>query len=620
LPPRKAAARAAAAEEPISVEPTDETVGVIGQPPGRPLAFRVRILRDPQRVLYGSFQARLTDRGLTLSKAGDDDLLLPLGTPARYMGGNCMAVRHDGRNVVLAVTKFGAWRAGLARDLAGFLNGDRGALAARKYRLPWYVFLPALLPLGIPLLARGTWVWAGLAVAVVLAAGCAALPLAGWRPALRVGSALVLGAAGYLGALACLAIGLIVSAAGTLAWQDFSSPEGRFSVTMPGTPQQSRYIEGRLENQVQVHQFQVLVHSRDVGYHVHYFDLPAPVREGPFFARLHDSILSDFPNGRLTNERQIEANGHRGREYIISIPPQITVVRRIFVAGNRIYFATVSGSNLNVASPDVNRFFDSFKISDPAAPPIEGPAKPAEPAVPAKPRDGPEPPPATQFPGLIGYWPFDEGRGTRAGDASGKGHDGTLRGGTWVKGVRGQALRLNGAPDHVEYGAGPGLNFARGARFTFAGWVQTAAPGGVLVSQRDSRHGSPVIDVFLSNGQVTTDVRDDDNETGSHARIMAGPAVNDGAWHHFAVSRGEGGRVTLFVDGAAAGEADAPQAGGAITTDLRAFGCELYWQQARMDPQYLRGGIDEFCAFDRALSPEEIKSLAGLGPRPAAGR
>src|SRR5262249_24557950 len=211
----------------------------------------------------------------------------------------------------------------------------------------WYVFLPVLLPLGIPLLARGAWVWAGVAAAVLLAAGCVALALPGWRAAVRIGSAPALAVAGYLGAPGCPLGALLVARAGASNWQDFSSPDGRFSVSMPGVPQESRRTEAPLQKQIEIHQFQVLIHKKDVGYYVHYFDLSAAVPEGAFFARLHTSILNDFPGGQLTNERQIEVNGLRGREYIISKPPRITIVRRVFVAGSRVYMVTVSGSNLN---------------------------------------------------------------------------------------------------------------------------------------------------------------------------------------------------------------------------------------------------------------------------------
>jgi len=54
--------------------------------------------------------------------------------------------------------------------------------------------------------------------------------------------------------------------------------------------------------------------------------------------------------------------------------------------------------------------------------------------------------------GLVGYWSFDEGMGTKAGDMSGNGKNGTITGSTWTTGKRGQALSLNGSSDYVDAG------------------------------------------------------------------------------------------------------------------------------------------------------------------------
>ncbi len=37
-------------------------------------------------------------------------------------------------------------------------------------------------------------------------------------------------------------------------------------------------------------------------------------------------------------------------------------------------------------------------------------------------------------PGLVGWWRFDEGTGTVAGESSGNGNNGTINGATWVAG------------------------------------------------------------------------------------------------------------------------------------------------------------------------------------------
>src|SRR3989338_8641011 len=52
--------------------------------------------------------------------------------------------------------------------------------------------------------------------------------------------------------------------------------------------------------------------------------------------------------------------------------------------------------------------------------------------------------------GLMGYWPFEEGVGTRAGDYSGNGNNGTLTNGpTWDVGKKGSALHFDGSDSYV---------------------------------------------------------------------------------------------------------------------------------------------------------------------------
>ena len=52
---------------------------------------------------------------------------------------------------------------------------------------------------------------------------------------------------------------------------------------------------------------------------------------------------------------------------------------------------------------------------------------------------------------IVGYWPFDEGSGKVAKNASGNGNDGTFVGNPeWVDGKRGKALEFDGTSSYVE--------------------------------------------------------------------------------------------------------------------------------------------------------------------------
>jgi hypothetical protein len=239
--------------------------------------------------------------------------------------------------------------------------------------------------------------------------------------------------------------------------------------------------------------------------------------------------------------------------------------------------------------------------------------QPGQPAQPAQPEKPPRvPPPATEVPGLIAYWPFDEGRGTTAFDPR-TGQAGTLMGATWAPGVRGRALRLNGTA-FFDYGDSTRFNFPDGGPFTFAGWVQTTRRTGTVLSQRNRGRGAPVIDLFVADGLFRVDVRDDRSETAAPAQLSGQRNISDGAWHHFALSRERFGAVSLYVDGVLQQRKIAAFATGAITTNLRALGMERYWAQGPQGPNYLEGCIDEFCVFGRALTDAEVRLLAGRGP------
>ncbi|MFI7346236.1 exo-alpha-sialidase [Streptomyces sp. NPDC049936] len=94
------------------------------------------------------------------------------------------------------------------------------------------------------------------------------------------------------------------------------------------------------------------------------------------------------------------------------------------------------------------------------------------------------------------------------------------------------------------------------------------------------------------------------------AWVRTDGALNDGRWHHLALRRG-GGRLALFVDGAAVGEtADVP---GSVGRDSP-FGVHV---GERVDGRArLTGAVDDVHVWNRALTDEEI---AAADPSAAVG-
>lgn len=245
---------------------------------------------------------------------------------------------------------------------------------------------------------------------------------------------------------------------------------------------------------------------------------------------------------------------------------------------------------------------------NPPAVPRPGPAKPPNPPPWTPPK---VPPPATDLPGLLGYWALDEGEGARAADSSGRGHHATLINARWADGIKGRALRCTGKDSYLDYGDSPGFSFAAGAPFTLAFWAQTTEDGGTLLSQRNQRNGSPVIDITFGGGRVKAEVRQDGNEFLGPVSVVGG-AVNDGRWHHVALTR-SGDAVELFLDGASQGQATGDSSRGPITTDWRTLGSERFHIKSGylLNKPHFTGCLDEFCIFGRVLRPEEIAKLAG---------
>jgi WD40 repeat protein/mono/diheme cytochrome c family protein len=168
------------------------------QPDLPPLEFKASVKNDPERTLKGVLQARIDRHGLRLRRGKKLDLVLPSGTPARHLAGNRVAVRVGERDVTLAVMKFGAYQTRLADDLVEFLTGRRGAMDPGGYRLEWYLYVPAALPLAIPVLTLGGALPAMIGFGA--ASACFAIAQAESLPrAARVAFSLVVSLVAYIG-------------------------------------------------------------------------------------------------------------------------------------------------------------------------------------------------------------------------------------------------------------------------------------------------------------------------------------------------------------------------------------------------------------------------------------
>jgi len=206
------------------------------------------------------------------------------------------------------------------------------------------------------------------------------------------------------------------------------------------------------------------------------------------------------------------------------------------------------------------------------------------------------------------HFRFDEGKGDRAADASGRGNIGTIEGPSWVEGVRGNALSFDGADDHVRVREGGDGSMDLGNNdLTVAAWVKTTLVGlDQAILSKHSQGADAGYALFVDRlGRLSLYLRDGDDplETLVHSTSQS---YADGAWHHVAAVADRDGVVTFYRDGEPDGTAPIKGSGGSLDNPHAAFVGSRF-----EDVGVLAGTLDDLQLHDSALSAEEITALAG---------
>lgn len=200
--------------------------------------------------------------------------------------------------------------------------------------------------------------------------------------------------------------------------------------------------------------------------------------------------------------------------------------------------------------------------------------------------------------GVLGWWPAD----LSVSDVA-SGNNGALRGGaTLAGGLIQQAFALNGAGAYVEITNTSAVNFGSGD-FTVSSWVnfnttggeqvlvekwsQSASTGWSLEKRQDQR-----LRLLLGNG------------AGATSLIETSAPLNfpTNTWIQIAARR-QGDQFTLFTNGVAV-------AVGSQTVSLSSS-ATLKFGSREGSSLFFNGRIDEVTIFSRALSDQEIVSVAG---------
>ncbi|MBE0536493.1 MAG: hypothetical protein IH624_12575 [Phycisphaerae bacterium] len=221
---------------------------------------------------------------------------------------------------------------------------------------------------------------------------------------------------------------------------------------------------------------------------------------------------------------------------------------------------------------------------------------------------------------------MDETSGTTVGESIGGYHaaainfDDPNEGGTaWVEGIAGNCLSFDGADSYVDLGNTAPLPFGAGKGFSISGYFKTMDAEGPLVTFRNAADGGPIVALTVGyDGADTIPTRlrfiAREFDGGSLFRLT-GPAVNDGEWNHFALTRDIDGTITLYVNGRSCGSLNDMRVG--YNVDLRAIGSEIRWindSHGAAGQRYLNGLIDEVVVWEGALKQSQIDAMVDLIP------
>ena len=205
----------------------------------------------------------------------------------------------------------------------------------------------------------------------------------------------------------------------------------------------------------------------------------------------------------------------------------------------------------------------------------------------------PAPPGVT---GLIAAYGFNEGGGNIAADASGRNHDGVLRGTTWVPGRFGKALSFDGRTDWVTVADHSDLDVRNGV--TMMAWVNPRT-----LSGRDTivmKETQTSLAYALYANDAAARAAGVVNIAGEHKSVQSLSQLPLNTWSHITVTY-SGTTLRLYVNGV---EVNRRTLSGRIVVGNGALriGGNSVWTDQSFD-----GLIDEVRIYGSALSPADIQ-------------
>jgi len=224
--------------------------------------------------------------------------------------------------------------------------------------------------------------------------------------------------------------------------------------------------------------------------------------------------------------------------------------------------------------------------------------------------------------GLVGYWDFQEGKGSYAYDKSGNGFIGALNNmatssnGGWTDGKIGEALEFDGTDDYVEINNEPELSIS--SNFTVAAWVRAddlettnTTLWNTIIAKGDDGETADVNHNYIlayngnaAFGTVNRWVLSLEDSAGTNCNAVSSAAASTGQWYHVAgVFDDSANLVKIFVNGRLQGQATC-----ALTPNINVRPIQI-GDDEHTDGIPWNGKIDEARIYNRALSDGEIERL-----------
>ncbi len=150
------------------------------------------------------------------------------------------------------------------------------------------------------------------------------------------------------------------------SWIDFSSPEGKFSVLMPGNPKNHAQALNTPFGPATTYTF--VYSNEDVAFAVSYTDYPIKT-QAPDAQKIFDGArngqLAAMRGSTLISESEVSVNSYPGREVQMATPQgdgKHAIRTRMYMVNNRLYLVMVALPKDELFSRDAVKFMDSFKL------------------------------------------------------------------------------------------------------------------------------------------------------------------------------------------------------------------------------------------------------------------